>query len=161
MRLFILGVLSVLMLGCSNNAGKKVPEFTAQTLSGKTISSSELKGKIVVIKIWATWCGSCISEIPQLNQLVEKYKNDTNVVFLAITDDKQEKIEAFLKRVPFDYQQIVDRKDIKLQFQPGMRKEIPKHMIVDQNLNIVFDESGDISNIAQALSEKIEVLKNN
>lgn len=161
MRLFVLSILSILMLGCSNNAGKKVPEFTAQTLSGTSINSSELKGKIVVIKVWATWCGSCISEIPQLNQLVEKYKNDTSVVFLAITDDKQEKIEAFLKRVPFDYEQIVDRKDIKLQFQPGMRKEIPKHMIVDQNLNIVLDESGEISNIAQVLAAKIEALKNN
>ena len=157
-RIFLLAILATL-IGCSNNTGNKLPEFTAVTLSGKTISSSELKGKIVVMKIWATWCGPCIIEIPSLNNLVEKYKNDSSIVFIAITDDSKEKIEKFLADRPFSYQQIVDAKNLKLLFQPGLRKEIPKHMIVDRDMNIVLDVSGESSTISELLSNKIEQLK--
>lgn len=152
-------VVFLFLVGCSDNTGDKLPEFTATTLSGKVIHSKELKGKIVVLKVWATWCGPCILEIPSLNNLVEKYKNDSSVVFIAITDDTKEKIEHFLKDRPFAYQQIVDAKDLKLLFQPGLRKEIPKHIIVDKDLTIVLDLSGGSADIAEILSTKIEQLK--
>jgi thiol-disulfide isomerase/thioredoxin len=157
---YSIGVLVFfLMLGCSDNSGKKLPEFNARTLSGKTIHSSELKGKIVVLKVWATWCGSCVKEIPQLNALVERYKYDSSIVFIAITDDSKEVIERFLVKRPFDYQHIADAKALKDIFQPGIRKEIPKHMVVDRNMNIVLDISGESATIAQMLSDKIEQLK--
>ncbi|HWZ21436.1 MAG TPA: TlpA disulfide reductase family protein [Cytophagaceae bacterium] len=152
-------VVAVFLCGCSDNTGKKLPEFTATTLSGKTINSKDLKGKIVVLKIWATWCGPCVLEIPSLNGVVDKYKNDSSIVFIAITDDTKGKIEHFLKDRPFAYQQIADAKNLKLLFQPGLRKEIPKHIIVDRDMNIVLDLSGGSENIAEIISTKIEQLK--
>jgi len=147
------------MLGCSDNSGKKLPDFNAVTLSGKTIHSSELKGKVIVLKVWATWCGSCVKEIPQLNGLVDRYKNDSSIVFLAITDDSKEEIGRFLVKRPFNYQHITDARALKDIFQPGIRKEIPKHMVVDRDMNIVLDIAGESPTIAQVLSDKIEQLK--
>ncbi len=156
----LIGLIALLfLLGCSDNSGKKLPEFNAETLSGKYIHSSELKGKIVVLKVWATWCGSCVKEIPQLNALVDRYKNDSTIVFIAITDDSKEEIERFLVKRPFNYQHITDAKTLKDIFQPGIRKEIPKHLVVDRDLNIVLDISGESVTIAQILSDKIEQLK--
>ncbi len=149
----------LIIVGCSDNTGTKLPVFTATTLSGDTIRSEDLKGKIVVLKVWATWCGPCIIEIPSLNDLVDKYKGDSSIVFIAITDDTKEKIKGFLIDRPFSYQQIVDAKELKLLFQPGLRKEIPKHMIVDRDMNIVLDLSGSNSNIFETLSAKIDQLK--
>jgi thiol-disulfide isomerase/thioredoxin len=156
----IIGLLAVLfLLGCSDNSGKKLPEFNARALSGKYIHFSELKGKIVVLKLWATWCGSCVKEIPELNAMVDRYKNDSSIVFIAITDDSKEVIERFLVKRPFNYQHITDAKALKNIFQPGFRKEIPKHMVVDRDMNIVLDISGESATIAQLLSDKIEQLK--
>lgn len=136
-----------------------MPEFTATTLNGNTINPANLKGKIVVLEIWATWCGTCVLEIPELNSLVEKYKNDTSIVFLAITDDSKTKIEKFLSDRPFAYQQIVDAKNLKNIFQPGISKEIPKHIVVDRNSKIILDISGGSDTIAQQLANTIEQLK--
>ncbi len=159
MKRILLLAFFISLWGCSDNTGNKLPDFTATTLSGNTIRSKELKGKIVVVKIWATWCGSCVKEIPQLNTLVEKYKNDSSIVFISITDDTKEKIERFLIDRPFAYQHITGAKDLKNTFQPGITKEIPKHMIVDRDMNIVLDISGESPNIAEILAIKIEQLK--
>ncbi len=158
-KIILFIALPFLFLSCSDNTGTKLPDFTATTLTGKVIHSKDLKGKVIVLKIWATWCGSCVVEIPQLNSLVEKYKNDSTIVFLAITDDSKTKIEKFLLDRPFAYQHIVDAKVLKNIFQPGLSKEIPQHIVVDKALNIVFDVSGESSTIAEQLSAKIEQLK--
>ena len=160
MKYFSALFLSFFLFSCwNNNQGDPLPHFNATTLDGKTISTEKLKGKIVVIKVWATWCGSCLAEMPELNELIQKYKSDTNVVFLAITDDSKEKVLKLLERIPSNYQQITDAKDIKLLFQPGPYKEIPKHLVADKQGNIVFDEAGEIPNIAHILSQQIDALK--
>lgn len=152
--------LSLGLFSCwNNNAGDPLPSFSATTLDGQYLSTQDLKGKIVVIKIWATWCGSCLAEMPELNQLVQRYESDTNIVFLAITDDPKEKVIKMLERIPSNYQQITDAKDIKLKFQPGPYKEIPKHIVVDKQGNIVFDQSGEILNVTTILSKEIDALK--
>ena len=154
-------LLSIALLwGCtSNNTGKKMPAFSSQTIDNKMINTEELEGKIVILKIWATWCGMCITEIPQLNQLVEKYKDDSEVVFIAITDDSEEKIKSFLQRKPFNYQHIVNSKDLKLLFQRGLIKEIPEHLVIDQKGNVIADVSGQINDIASFLDRHIQELK--
>jgi thiol-disulfide isomerase/thioredoxin len=55
-----------------------------------------LRGNIVVIEFWATWCSPCISAIPHLNQLAKEFRNQ-NVVFLAITDDDPERLTPIAK----------------------------------------------------------------
>ena len=60
-----------------------------------------LRGNIVVIEFWATWCSPCISAIPHLNQLAKEFRNQ-NVVFLAITDDDPERLKPFLTKRPID-----------------------------------------------------------
>jgi uncharacterized protein (TIGR03435 family) len=56
----------------------------------------ELKGKVVVLEFWATWCEPCVDSIPHLNALAEKYK-DKPVVFISITDEPGDKVAEFLK----------------------------------------------------------------
>jgi uncharacterized protein (TIGR03435 family) len=58
-----------------------------------------LRGKVVVIEMWATWCGVCVDAIPHLNELAEKFKGRP-VVFLSVTDEESGVVEAFLKKRP-------------------------------------------------------------
>lgn len=145
-------------VGCSK-VGRTLPLIDKTTIAGKHITHESLRGKITVIKIWATWCGPCLAEIPELNELVELYKNDSNVVFLAITDDSHKKIADFLQNREFNYQHITDAKDLKNALQPGLIKYIPQHIVVDQNLNIIFDESEPRGSIKDTLLAVIKQLR--
>jgi len=77
--------------------GKPAPEFTLTVLDGpgktKTITKAELAGKVIVIDFWATWCGPCMKELPEIQKLIESYagsKKDVVVVALSQDDDPAE-----------------------------------------------------------------------
>lgn len=86
---------------------KPIPSFAMTDINGKTWSSSELKGKIVVLNFWFIKCQPCIAEMPELNKMAIDYKNNNDIVFLAITPaDKPAEILEFLKTHEFSYNQI-------------------------------------------------------
>lgn len=96
-------------------------------------------GEAVVINVWATWCGPCIKEIPELNELVEKYK-DQGIRFLAFTNETTAVYDAFLKKradFTFDYemsfantQAIAFINTFDKQYQG---RAIPLHILVDRD----------------------------
>lgn len=75
------------------------PEFSFVDSNGTTISSSSLKGKVVFINFWASWCPPCRAEMPSLNKLYSKLKNDNRLVFLFVNedDDKSKAIQYIQK----------------------------------------------------------------
>ena len=80
------------------------PDFTIQNFkTGENLTKSDLKGKIVIANFWATWCGTCIKEMVPLNGIYERYKDNPEVVFLAIntpkwSPDEVSQIENFLDK---------------------------------------------------------------
>lgn len=86
---------------------KQMPYFNVKALDGTALSLDDFKGKHLVINWWATTCGPCITEMPGLNKLVEKYESRTDVKFMAIAWDDKEKLENFLSKRDFKYQQTV------------------------------------------------------
>ena len=60
-------------------------DFTAMDKDGKTVKLSDFNGKKVYINMWASWCGPCMREIPELEKVYQKYKNNKDFVFLSIT----------------------------------------------------------------------------
>src|SRR4029434_1425566 len=68
------------------SAIQKAPEFSLKNVQGGEIKSEHLKGKILVLDFWATWCPPCKAEIPNYNYLRETYK-DKGVEFLGVTFD--------------------------------------------------------------------------
>lgn len=72
-------------------------ELVFKSYEGDTISLSEMKGKVVFINIWAVWCGPCRDELPGLNELYLKYKENKNVEFLFVdADSNLKKAQKFL-----------------------------------------------------------------
>lgn len=75
------------------------PNFTAKTIDGIEISLEKMKGKVVIVNMWASWCGPCIEEVPSLISLVEAMKGDVELI--AISEDSSlEDIQIFLKSFP-------------------------------------------------------------
>jgi thiol-disulfide isomerase/thioredoxin len=76
-------------------AGKAAADFSLQDLDGQAVSLAGLKGKVVVLDFWATWCGPCIIEMPRVIKLGEEFKNQ-DVVVLVITAESHDIAKNFL-----------------------------------------------------------------
>ena len=68
-------------------AGKKAPEFALKDMNGRSFSLSSLKGNVVLVSFWATWCPPCRDEMPSLNRLYRDNRNK-GLVVVAISTDK-------------------------------------------------------------------------
>ncbi len=133
--------------------GTEAYNFTAKTIDNQTIELAKLKGKIVVINFWFTKCMPCVREIPDLNHIVEKYKSNDSVVFLAITHDSQDMIKSFLNNTSFEYQHITDSRSIADLY--GV-SSFPVNLIIDKEGKISFSQAGYNSQTPQRIEEMIE-----
>jgi thiol-disulfide isomerase/thioredoxin len=80
------------------SVGKRVPEIVAKDVSGKDVKLSNLRGKIVVLDVWATWCPHCRAMIPQEREMVERLKNKPFALVSISMDAKKETLVNFLDK---------------------------------------------------------------
>lgn len=121
----------------NNNIGKEVPPLQIHDYKGNT-STIKGNGKIQVVDIWATSCGSCIQAFPKFEKLKNEYKNDTEVMFyslnLKLRESKDlQRANEFVKKYNFDNYFTNEKayNDLNL---PG----IPSYMIIDKNGKIKY-----------------------
>lgn len=83
---------------------KNIENLGWQTFGGETKKLSDLKGKVVVLDFWATYCPPCLEEIPHLNDLQTKYGENLQIVGLHVGDeDDRAKVPEFVKRLKINY----------------------------------------------------------
>lgn len=118
--------------------GKEIPDFSFENLAGETVQLSDLKGTLVYIDIWATWCKPCIEEHPYWNQVKEEYR-DKAVSFLTISiDENKEAWEKMVKSKNMDGLQWIAenawKSDLNRYF---MVNSIPRFILLDQDGKII------------------------
>ncbi|MCW5910886.1 MAG: TlpA family protein disulfide reductase [Cyclobacteriaceae bacterium] len=134
--------------------GDTFDNFALKDITGKTWVLSELKGKIIVINFWFTGCAPCIMEIPELNTLVEKYKNK-DVVFLALAmGDDETKIRKFLERKPFNYN-LIPHKDARNVISRYGIMAFPTHVVLDAERKITYTAIGYHEETVASLDKEI------
>gem|GEM_PF-787636 len=134
---------------------KKVSDFEVTLIDGSKFKYSENKGKVIVLNFWATWCGPCRREIPELNELVEKFKDNKNVIFLAITDEDKKTVENFMKKQEFLYKVAINGRELRREFKVNA---FPTHFIIDKKGRIIFKQIGYLEGTGKRLKNKIEEL---
>lgn len=109
-------------------------DFTLTDIQGKPWHLADLRGKVVLVNFWATWCPPCRKEMPDLQALYDKYK-DQGFVVLAISDEEAAKVNPFLGERKISYPVLLDpgRKVNELYKIEG----IPKSFVYDRNGNLV------------------------
>ena len=115
--------------------GMRAPEFSLKTLDGRTITSSRLKGKVVVLNFWFIGCAVCRAHKPKLNELKMKFAGREDVVFLAMTADPVSDVKKYLAKEPFDYLQVADAKPAMDAF---VFSGFPKNIVIDRSGNIIY-----------------------
>lgn len=109
--------------------GNNLPVFTTQSLSGKTFSSDELNGKVVLINFWATWCPPCKAELPLLQKNVyEKIKNKNFVVLVISRGEEPDTVKKFINKFNYTFPVYID-KDTKV-YKLFASKYIPRNFVI-------------------------------
>jgi peroxiredoxin len=134
--------------------GTKATDFNLKDLKGKTHILSELKGKVVVLNFWFVECKPCIMEMPELNELVEEFK-EKNIVFLAIALNDKKQLKKFLKTTDFNYKVVANGQTSADSY--GV-KGFPTNVIIDQNGIIHYVSTGIGPNNKENLQKAINEL---
>lgn len=131
---------------------KNIDEPIREELKRNELLSDEANAQILVINLWVTWCVPCQKEIPQLNQLVDKYENE-NTLFISVTDEAENEVSEWLnlqKNEPL-YFPIYENKRLmnylfQLNPQPRLKKghfpELLPTNIIIYNGKLMFFEQG-------------------
>jgi peroxiredoxin len=117
--------------------------FALASMDGKPYSLASLKGRIVLLNFWATWCPPCRKEMPDMEKLYRKY-GSKGLTVLAVSDEKRETVEGFLAKNPYSFPVLLDA-DHKVNKDFGI-EGIPK--------SFIFDREGKLA--AQAIDMRTE-----
>lgn len=128
-----------LVVSVEKKDGQQAPNFVWHDESGKQVSFSDVaKGKPVLVNFWATWCGPCIKEMPDLVALHEEYKTK-GALIIGISVDRDSDVltlvSDFVKDKKVPYQIIIDNGDLENAF--GGLRGIPTTFYIDKEGTIV------------------------
>ena len=147
-----------MLAGCAskvNLEGKQAPDFSLKALDGKTYKLSDLKGKVVLLDFWATWCPPCREELPIIEKLHQEFK-DKNLVVLGISNEDRQTIENFLKNNRLTFPILIDERE-----KVGKSYKvvaIPRVLLIDKTGKIRKDILGYNPKNEEILRELIERL---
>jgi peroxiredoxin len=95
----------------ANSGSTPAPDFTLKSNSGKNIKLSELRGQVVMINFWASWCGPCRQEMPILNQLYQRYEPMGFTLLGVNVEEDKAAADKVLREIPVNFPVLYDSKN--------------------------------------------------
>ncbi|MBE3596664.1 MAG: redoxin domain-containing protein [Hydrogenibacillus sp.] len=123
--------------------GRPAPDFMAELLDGSTVTLSDFKGRPVLINFWATYCPYCIDEMPAIESVYQKFRDDGFVVIGVNTGESAVAIQGYVRRTGVTYPVALD---------PGMKiakryrvYDLPRSIFVAPDGTIAVDHVGPMT----------------
>ena len=116
------------------------PEFNLAGLDGKPVILADTKGKVVLVNFWATWCGPCRAEIPDLVELQNKYKDRLQILGLVVDDEDQAAIKKFVAKYRVNYPVAIATDALRLEY--GGIPALPTSFVLDPEGRVVQKHEG-------------------
>jgi thiol-disulfide isomerase/thioredoxin len=113
-RLFAFAICFFCILGCTRrsesglNPGDFAPDFKLESLASGEQALSSFRGKLVLLNFWASWCGPCVSEMPALQRLHDRYKDRGFTVVAVSVDDDLDAVKEFRQKFGLGFPILVD-----------------------------------------------------
>jgi thiol-disulfide isomerase/thioredoxin len=159
------GIVFLGLLACSLAAGAvkigdPTPAFNLHTLDGKTISIESLKGKVVLLDFWATWCGPCRKALPELKELQRKNTGKPLVVISVSADEDHEALEQFVHANGMSWTQAWDAQGRVAGGIFGI-SSLPSYVLIDAQGRIAYLMKGwapysSQAQLGQAVSRSLD-----
>ena len=116
------------------------PEFAVKGIDGGTVNLAAARGKVVLLNFWATWCGPCRMEVPDLVELQKKYQDRLQVIGLVIDDADEDAVRKFAERYSINYPVAMATDEMRFQF--GGVPALPTSFIIDAQGRVVQKHIG-------------------
>ncbi|HJP91127.1 MAG TPA: TlpA disulfide reductase family protein [Pyrinomonadaceae bacterium] len=134
--------------------GNTIPDFSIHTLDGKTIDKDSLKGQVVVLNFWASWCTPCMAEIPELKELAAS--SNAKIVGIALDENGLESVKPFVEAHQINYTVALGSQEL---FQEFNGVGIPYTLVLDPSQHIVKIYRGPTNR--ESLEADLKTIKHN
>lgn len=123
-------------------AGSQAANFKLEALDGHTVSLDQLRGKVIFLNVWATWCGPCREEMPSMQTLYDDFKNNKDFVMLAVSQDTKGRsvVAPYVEKNGFHFTILLDPEN-KVSETYDM-SGVPETFIIDRKGQIVAHHMG-------------------
>ncbi|MGD1028935.1 TlpA disulfide reductase family protein [Candidatus Binatus soli] len=123
-------------------AGSRAADFKLETLDGTTVSLESLRGKVVFLNVWATWCGPCREEMPSMQTLYDDFKGNKDFVMLAASQDTSGRsvVASYVKKNGYHFTILLDPEN-KISETYDV-SGVPETFIIDRKGQIVAHHMG-------------------
>ena len=138
-----------------SEVGSTMPEYSAMWLDGSKFDLQSKRGKVVLLNLWATWCGPCRYEIPELQVIHNKYAaRGFEVIGVSVDETGAQSVRDFVKEHEMTYPVVLDEEQkLPTVFQTSV---LPTSVIIDRNGKIVWKKLGAIMPNDQELITALE-----
>ena len=131
-----IGLAAIALVLVAQRGPKRAPDFAVTDLEGRAVRLSALRGKVVVLNLWTTWCPPCRDEMPSMEKLHRRL-HDRDFVLLAVSQDEEGKrvVEPFVRELGLSFPVLLDP-----QRQVGERYSVwgyPETFVIDRNGYVV------------------------
>jgi thiol-disulfide isomerase/thioredoxin len=118
----------------------KAPDFALRSLEGPNLRLQEQRGQVVMVNFWATWCGPCRAEIPDLIDLQKKYKDQFAIVALATDEDDSDLVKKFSQKAGINYRVGMSTDELREAY--GGIPALPTSFVIDPQGRVVQKHVG-------------------
>jgi len=163
--LFIISLFFLVAMGPhpsigGNKADKealtKAPDFTLRDVNGRTVTLASLKGKVILLNFWATWCPPCKAEMPSMNKLYNEIKAKGFEVVAVSTDNGFSPVKEFLAKTHLDFTVLFDEQKVVAREYKVF--SMPTTFLIDRNGFIVEKFYGEYEWTDPEVRKQIEKL---
>lgn len=137
------------------DVGTRLPDYSAMNLDGSKFELTGKRGKVVLLNVWATWCGPCRVEIPELQRIHDEYASrGFEVVGVSVDESGVESVKQFIAEQKMTYPNVLDPQgNLAALLQSTM---LPTSVLLDRNGKIVWKLIGAIPHDDPELKSAIE-----
>ncbi len=138
-------IAGLVLAGCLADRGGRVIEIAGPTLDGGQFDLAEYRGKVVLVDFWATWCGPCIAELPNIHDVYNQYHRDGLEIVSVSLDQDRAALTKFLQSHPAPWPQIFFDEEGRRGWDNPIARQygidaIPRLMVIDRDGRLAADD---------------------